>query len=153
MTNYTSNKQYAVTASYLVLRKQDQVLLLRRYQTGYEDGNYSMVAGHVEPHETFTQCLIRETAEEIGITLDPAAIQIAHIMHRNTHAAQDNIRLDAFFLATTWQGEIINQEPHKCDDLSWFTLDALPANTIPYIRQALTKITQGIFYSEYATID
>ncbi|MFH1669466.1 MAG: NUDIX domain-containing protein [Candidatus Woesearchaeota archaeon] len=59
-----------VPASYLTLFKDDKVLLLRRFNTGYEDGNYSMVAGHVDPGETFTQCIIREAKEEAGIELE-----------------------------------------------------------------------------------
>jgi hypothetical protein len=33
-----------IPASYLILMKDNNVLLLRRFNTGYEDGNYSMIA-------------------------------------------------------------------------------------------------------------
>ena len=49
-----------IPASYLVLFDHNKVLLLRRFNTGYEDGNYSLIAGHVEEGETFTKCIIRE---------------------------------------------------------------------------------------------
>jgi hypothetical protein len=48
-----------------------------------------------------------------------------------------------------WSGEITNTEPDKCDDLSWFKLDALPENTIPYIRQALEAHKNNIKYTEF----
>ncbi|MNR58097.1 hypothetical protein D3C85_1790150 [compost metagenome] len=47
-----------------------------------------------------------------------------------------------------WNGNVQNMEPHKCDDLSWFPLSALPENLIAEVRFALEKIQQGIFFSE-----
>ena len=35
-------------AVHLLLVKDNKVLLLRRFNTGYEYGNYSVVAGHVD---------------------------------------------------------------------------------------------------------
>ena len=53
-----------------------------------------------------------------------------------------------FFRCRRWRGEPLNAEPHKCDDLSWFAYDGLPANTIPYIREALTLARVGVGYSD-----
>ena len=124
-------------------------MLLRRFDTGYEDGKYSMVAGHVDRGETFTQCIIREAKEEAGIVLKPEDLEVAHVMHRNSDTAENNERVDIFFVARQWQGEPQNNEPHKCDDLSWFNLDNLPDNIIPYIGQALESIKNKIYYSEH----
>ncbi len=114
------------SASYLALFKDNKILLLRRFNTGYEDGNYSMVAGHVDSGETFTQCIIREAKEEAGITLRPEDLRVAHVMHRNSEEDEYSERVDVFFVAERWGGEITNKEPHKCDDLSWFDLDNIP---------------------------
>ncbi|MGD8997230.1 MAG: NUDIX hydrolase, partial [Anaerolineae bacterium] len=40
-----------VSAVHLFLVRDGQVLLLRRSNTGYEDGNYSVVAGHLNGDE------------------------------------------------------------------------------------------------------
>jgi len=138
-----------VPASYLTLFKDHKVLLLRRFNTGYEDGNYSMIAGHVDPGETFTQCIIREAKEEAGIDLKSENLKVVHVMHRNSQSDEYNERIDVFFIAEEWNGEIVNKEPHKCDDLSWFDLDNIPENTIPYIKQTLNKIKNKEFYSEF----
>ena len=65
------NRPKAVPASYIVLMRDNQVMLLKRFNTGYEDGKYSLIAGHVDEGETFTQCIIREAKEESGILLKP----------------------------------------------------------------------------------
>ena len=54
-----------IPTSHLFLMKDHEMLFLRRFNTGYEDGKYSMVAGHVDKGETFTQCIIREAEERL----------------------------------------------------------------------------------------
>lgn len=130
---------------HLVLVRQHQVLMLRRFNTGYEDGNYSLVAGHVDAAETFTSAMAREAAEEAGLTIAPNKLSLVHTMHRNA----ENERISLFFNATSWSGEPQNREPHKCDDVAWFHIESLPANTVPYIRAALQSIVSGINYSEF----
>lgn len=137
-----------IPASYLVLNKENKILLARRFNTGFEDGNYSMISGHVDQGETFTKGMIREAYEEAGITLTPADIRLVHLMHRKSHVDGEE-RIDAYFLAEAWSGNLENKEPHKCDDFSWFDMDELPENTIPYLKAAVEYIKQNIFYSEY----
>jgi len=142
----TKKRHQNIPASYLVLIRDGQILLIRRYQTGFQDGNYSMVAGHVDKGETFTKAIIREAEEEAGLKLTAEQIRVAHIMHRKSI---DSERIDVFFVADSWKGEPCNREPNKCDDMSWFPLDNLPENTIPYIKQAIDSIRKNIFYSEH----
>ena len=40
-----------ILSVYLILVKDGKTLLLRRTNTGYEDGNYGLVAGHVDGNE------------------------------------------------------------------------------------------------------
>lgn len=137
------NRFKMIASSYLILVRNGNVLLLKRKNTGYEDGNYSLPAGHVENNESLTQAASREIFEEIGIRLKPENFTLVHVMHRK----EKDIRVDFFFTAQTTQ-EPVNKEPHRCDNLSWFPLDHLPANTVPYIRQAIQSFTKKQFYSE-----
>ncbi|MCO4781932.1 MAG: NUDIX domain-containing protein [Candidatus Cloacimonetes bacterium] len=135
-----------IPASYLILHQNEHILLLKRFNTGYEDGNYSLVAGHVEPKESFSQCIIREAFEEAGLTIQNKDLKVFHIMHRKTPTFE---RVETFFIATKYSGEIVNLEPHKCSDLSWFKVDQLPMNTIDYIQQAIQLGFKGVNYSEH----
>ena len=137
-----------IPASYLVLIKNNNILLLRRYNTGYEDGNYSFVAGHLEGEETFREAMAREAREEAGIILDPDWLKVVHVMQRSK-IGNNGERVDVFLTADEWKGNIGNLEPDKCDDLGWFPVDHLPDNTIPFIRQAIKCINNNIFYSEF----
>lgn len=140
-------ERYKITpASYLVLIKDNKILLQRRFNTGYEDGKYSLVAGHVDEGETFTEAIIREVEEEADIILQAEDLSVVHFMNRNI---KENGRADVFFLAEKWTGNLENKEPNKCDDLSWFDLDNMPDNVIPYIKKALNCIRNKITYSEF----
>ncbi|PKN91977.1 MAG: NUDIX hydrolase [Chloroflexi bacterium HGW-Chloroflexi-6] len=132
-------------AVHLLFIKDEKVLLLRRFNTGYEDGNYSVVAGHVDAGETVTQTAIREAQEEAGVQIAPENIEVVHVIHRKSN----DERIDFFVQVNAWDGEIRNMEPDKCDDLSWFPLSCLPVNIIPYVRNVIQDAGKGSFYSEY----
>ncbi len=120
-----------IAATHLFLIRDGKILLLRRFNTGYEDGNYSVPAGHLDGKETAMQATTREAA---------------HVMNR---VSTDGERIDFFFKTGKWTGEPKNMEPHKCDGLEWFDMDNLPQNVIPYVRQAIECVQKGIFYSEF----
>jgi 8-oxo-dGTP diphosphatase len=134
-----------VLSVYIILIKEDKTLLLRRANTGYEDGNYGLVAGHADGGEPATVACCREAKEESGLDIKPEDLKLAHVMHRR----QNDERVDIFFTTDKWEGQPTNMEPEKCDDLSWFPLDNLPENAIPYIRQALENFQNGVPYSEF----
>ena len=129
-------------AVHLLLIKGNEVLLLRRYNTGYEDGNFSVIAGHADGGETVQTAMIREVAEEAGINISAEDIHIALVMHRRIE--QENAeRIDYFLRCEKWQGEPVNLEPHKCDLLEWHNMDNLQENTITYVRFAIESYLQN----------
>lgn len=141
------NDRFKMTPAIYValMNAQDEVLLLRRFQTGYQDGKYSLPAGHVDGNEQLIHAIIRETKEEVGIDILSENIELRHVRHRN---AEDGERLDFFFVCKIWSGEINNIEPHKCDGPCWASTEMLPENTIPYIRDVLALIKENIIYSD-----
>ncbi len=136
-----------ICAAYLILLKDNKVLLLRRFNTGYEDGNYSLPAGHVEEGESVSDTMVREAKEEIDINIKKEDITLSHTMHRLKTDKNDE-RLDFFFVCRNFGGEIKNLEPQKCDDLSWFDIDGLPQNVVPYVALAVKDSLERVSYSE-----
>ncbi|MCD6476277.1 MAG: NUDIX domain-containing protein [Anaerolineaceae bacterium] len=132
-------------AVHLFFLRNESVLLLRRFNTGWGDGKYSVPAGHVDTSESVIGASIREVREEIGLLLHPSDIEVVHVMHRKAEAE----RIDFFLVANNWTGEITNKEPQKCDDLSWYPLKSLPVNTLHYVRQGLIKYQDGVLFSEF----
>lgn len=135
----------APIAVHLFLVREGRVLLLRRYNTGYEDGNYSVVAGHVESGEELKAAMVREAREEAGIRISPSDLEVVGAMHVKT----DKEYISFFLKASAWVGDVTNMEPDKCDDLRWFGIDDLPDNTIPYVRQAIENYRNGIWFSSF----
>ena len=132
-------------AVHLFLVRGEEVLLLRRAHTGYEDGKYSVIAGHLDGGETVVAAAVREALEEAGVVLDPAEVRVVGVMHRR---ANDE-RVDVFVAAEAGSGEIANCEPHKCDALDWFPFEDLPGNTIPYVRRAIENWRAGRWFESF----
>lgn len=144
MSAVTTSRSTAVLNVYLILEHDGKILLSKRKNTGYFDGYFSLVAGHVEDSESASCALIREAYEEIGISINLKDIELVHTMHRKTN--RNN--LDLFFKCYAWQGDIENKEENKCEALQFCQLNNFPENTIPYIQQALEHISKKLFYSE-----
>jgi len=133
-------------AAHLFLMKSNEILLLRRFNTGYEDGNYSVIAGHIDGGEDVYTAMIREAKEEAGVDIARENLEIIQVMHR---LAADSERIDYFFRCDKWVGGIRNMEPDKCDELLWADINNPPGNTIGYIRKAIINYKGGIPFSIY----
>lgn len=143
------NRFKLIPAVYLLLEKDNKVLLLRRANTGYQDGKLSLVAGHVDGDELATTALLREAKEEIGVDIDVKDLKFVHVAHRLGETSDDE-RVDFFFSCSRWNGEIQNIEPEKSSELTWEERGDLPDDTIPYIKKVIECINNSISYSEYA---
>lgn len=131
-----------ICAVHLFLVHDGQILLLRRFNTGYEDGNYSVVAGHLDGGEEVVAAMVREAREEAGIVIAPEEMRIVGVMHRK---ASDE-RIDFFLTAEHWSGEVRNCEPERCDELAWYPLNRLPENIVPYVRRAWENYCAGRWF-------
>ncbi len=129
----------------LLLIRDGKICLLLRQNTGYEDGKYCFIAGHKEADETAREAMVREAAEEAGIVIEVENLQLAHVMHR----FDKDERIAFFFTVKSFEGEPQNLEPEKHAEMTWFPLDALPENMVPYMKFALQQVGKGEVYSEF----
>lgn len=137
-------------AVYVLMRRDNEILLAQRANTGYQDGNYGLPAGHLDGDELATTGAVREAKEEVAVDIDTQDLKLVHTTHRlNTYISSERIEL--FFECWKWQGEPQNVEPNKCDHIEWYPIDDLPTNIIPLVRRVIELSNNGISYSEYPT--
>lgn len=130
---------------HLFFIRENKILLARRANTGYRDGEYSVPAGHLDGGETVVAAAAREAQEEVGVRIEAGDIRFSSVMHR----IEGDERVDFFVHVHKWQGEIVNAESEKCDDLRWVDFNSLPENTIPYVRRAIANHLNGIPFDEF----
>ena len=128
----------------LLLIKDNNILLLRRYKTPWGNGKYTVISGHIDGNETIAEAMVREAKEEAGIELEAAHLITVHAMHR----IADIECIDFFLTADSWKGEPKNTEPDKADDVRWFSLNDLPHNILPNIKAAIHYYQSHIAFSE-----
>lgn len=130
-------------AVYVFFQKDNKLLFLRRCHTGWMDGWYSLVSGHIDQGETVTQCALREIKEEAGVTVLKKDLKFIHVLHRFPDADY----IDFFFLVKKWKGEVQNMEQDKCDDMQWFREDHFPAKVIPHVQSVWKSYKKGISFT------
>lgn len=134
-----------VPAAYVILRRDERVLLQLRQNTGYRDGHWATgAAGHVEADESVLHAACREAAEELGVTIAPADLSPLTTLHR-THGNHQPIdeRVDFFFECRRWEGEPRVIETRKSADLRWFDLTALPTPVVPHELVVFEALREG----------
>lgn len=140
----TPRATFPVTV-HLFFFRENKILLIRRFNTGFADGQYSVPAGHLDGDETVIAAAAREAEEEVGLQLDTDCIHYSQVIHRK----DGDERVDFFVNVSEWTGEPINAEPDKCDEIRWADVDQLPENTIPYIKKAIHNHLNGIKFHEF----
>jgi 8-oxo-dGTP diphosphatase len=130
---------------HLILIKGGKLLLIRRKNTSWHDGDYTFVTGHAEPNEQLLAAMAREAFEEAGIKISQRDMKIVHMMH----LIDDYQAVLVMIKASRWKGVPFNKEPESSYDVGWFDLKKLPKNTAPYVRMVLGFIDKRVPFSEY----
>lgn len=129
----------------LIVQNEEKILLLKRKNTGYEDGKYCLPGGHLEKNEEIRSAIIREAKEEIGIEINKKDLQLYKILNRKINEEVEYI--DFIFITTTWKGKIINKENDKCEEIIWKDKNKLPDSTIEFIKEIIKN--DSSIYMEY----
>lgn len=128
----------------LILEKDNEILFMKRKNTGYADGKYGLPGGHVEKNEEIKQAMIRETKEEIGIEIKKEDLTLYKVLNRKI---SENIEyIDFVFKVKKWSRELQNVEKDKCDEILWIDKNQIPENTIDFIKEVL-KNEKDIYLS------
>lgn len=102
----------------VVIKKQDEVLLVKHLRHGKDATIYTLVAGFIEPGESAEQAVIREVKEETGIT-------VSDVQYKFSQSWPFPHALMLGFHAEYVSGELVLQSSELCDG-GWFHKNELP---------------------------
>lgn len=105
----------------VLIHSDDRILLTTKPGWGKR---YSLVAGFVEPGETFEECVAREVFEEVGVAVD-------QIRYLSSQAWPFPHQIMVGFMARYTGGEIVI-EAAELADAAWFHEASLPELPQPY---------------------
>lgn len=115
-----------VSVGAMIFNQQGHLFLSRRSrQATNERGCWETPGGKVEWGETLEDAVRREIREEYGVEIE--------LLDR--FPAEDHLLPDEgqHWVSTTFLARLASDqsprilEPHKCDEIGWFRLDALPS--------------------------
>lgn len=136
------------SAVFLILERDNRVLLMRRANTGWHDGDYDFPAGHIDGGESSKAATAREGAEELGIVVVEEDLSFVLLTHGLSSDSKEYYNL--YFRVSSWQGEPRIMEPDKCNALEWFGLEEdLPLNITPNTLRGLVALKDNSSYLEY----
>lgn len=118
-----------------------EILLMKRKNTGFNDGEYELPGGHLEANEDLFEAMIREAKEELMLNINRKSLKIATLMHHYT-----GNRLNVIFKL---DGKNLNPqigEPNKCESLDWFNIQQLPNNITSKMRAIINNVAAGTLY-------
>lgn len=112
-----------VSPAIIVLIHDDQGRVLLSTKPGWGK-RYSLIAGFVEPGESFEECVVREVMEEVGVHVD----QLRYI---DSQAWPFPHQIMVGYMAHYCGGEIAI-DTTELADARWFTRDDLPELPAPH---------------------
>lgn len=121
--------------------------MLRRANTGWRDGSWTVPAGHVEKDEGPSAAAARELMEEAGLTVSVEDLSDP-LVYFYPEDARVNERVSVFFRYNDTSASAHNAEPSKADAADWFEPGSLPDAIPPLLRRALTDMSDGVRYSD-----
>lgn len=125
-------------------RATDRVLLLQRGEHAkFAQGRWDLPVGKSDPGEPVTTTAVRELYEETGLTVDPADLTLAHIVHAAWGVESPAGFLTVVFGTHTWTGEAENREPHKHSQVRWTPITDIPTKFVLSTDRALRSYLDG----------
>ncbi len=122
--------------AWVLLERDNRILLARRSGVSYGNGLWGLPGGHVEDDESMIQAAVREAHEEVGVTLDPAALLLLGMTRYVDRSGTEPVRgLDTFYLATRWEGEAY--PARECSEVGWFAPQDMPPDSLPWLGKVM----------------
>src|SRR5688572_17821576 len=131
----------------LLVVKDGKVLWGKR-KGSFGEGLYGGVGGHVEYGETVEQAILRELAEECGITVKN--LRVLCVSDFLTHSPKHYV--DIGFVAEWESGEPQVLEPEKCEGWEWRDMHDLPERIFAPMAGYIEAYKTGKNYFTYPAV-
>ena len=155
-TKTAPQQQTALVGVILLLMRDGKVFLQKRESADGWLNRYAPVAGKVDDFELPSQAMIREAAEEIGITIQPENLRMACMVQWNAlpdkHGQLKNY-IEYYYQCDVFDGEPVIMEPEKASDIGFYALDQLPDKTVGSVNLVLDAIERGQYFLEWSGQD
>ena len=124
----------------LILNDYNEILLGKRINA-HGQNTWGPPGGHLEFRESFEECGVRETREEIGIEIQ----DLEFVAITNDIFIKEDKHYVLVFMKTHWAGntQIINHEPHKIEEWKWFSFASLPMPLFLPLQQLINNVAYG----------
>ena len=120
-----------------------EILLMKRKNTGFNDGEFELPGGHLEKNEDLFDAMIRESKEELLIDVKKNDLKLVQIMH---HYSGERINF-IFELQCNDYNPLIG-ETDKCDELQWFRLNEIPNNISEKMKTIINNYIENRLYDK-----
>ncbi len=112
----------------VIVNQEGKIFLARRGKEAQnESGKWEFPGGSVEFGETLEHALVREVNEEYGMTIEVQELLdvVDHII-----PAENQHWVSPTFICRVAKGSPLIREPHKCEEIGWFSLDEIPSDKL-----------------------
>ena len=139
------------TAFAAVRNATGQVLLVHRI----DDGNWELPGGRIEVRETARQAVLREVAEESGITIDLTTLSgvysdPSHVLVDPDGSTHQQLALCFHAVPADIDGELPRPDGVETDAASWCDLAEIAGMTMhPAMRLRLDNAVTAPHYTHY----
>ena len=125
---------YLKCAVHLFLIKDGKVLVEKRNNRSYRNGQYDVIAGHIiGGHDVYDE-MIRIAKKEVNIDIKREDLRPIQVMHHNGEVSE---YIHYFFIAEKYEGELNNNETEICEYLAWEEFRYPVNNMMDYINYAI----------------
>lgn len=107
----------------LLIDERGRIFLAKRgREARNESGKWEFPGGGVEFGDTLEETLVREMMEEYGLS-----IQVGKLLDVCDHIIPEEHQhwVSPSFICTVIAGTPTIREPHKCEQIGWFTVDEI----------------------------
>ena len=140
------DREKFLSSIYLIIKnKEGKILLQRRQGTKLWPGFLALPAGHLDVGEDAYEAAIREAKEELNIDIKVDNISDVFVVNRKNKSLLPYY--DVYFELNGYNGKIKINEPNKCSELVWFSINSLPEDMIEFEKIALNNYLKGIKFS------